>query len=56
MADISMCLNENCKIKSDCYRYTAKPNPWRQSYSKFDSKNGEKCVHFIKIRKEKNER
>lgn len=23
MADITMCQNENCKLKEDCYRYTA---------------------------------
>lgn len=36
MPDISMCRNHLCKLKSTCYRYTAIPNPYRQSYSDFE--------------------
>lgn len=36
MADITMCKNEGCEIKKECYRYMAKPNPYRQSYEIFD--------------------
>jgi hypothetical protein len=32
MPDISMCKRESCPIKKECYRYTAKPSPDRQSY------------------------
>lgn len=35
MPDIAMCLNETCLIKNNCYRFTAKPNPYRQSYCDF---------------------
>ena len=35
MPDISMCLNIDCPIRSDCYRYTAKPDEY-QTYSKFE--------------------
>ncbi len=31
MADITMCGNESCPIKMNCYRYTATPNEY-QSY------------------------
>ena len=32
MADITMCRGTDCPYKSDCYRFTATSNPWRQSY------------------------
>jgi hypothetical protein len=32
MADITMCLGTNCPQKETCYRFTAKPNEYRQSY------------------------
>ena len=32
MPDISMCLGGDCHQKDRCYRYTAEPNPYRQSY------------------------
>jgi hypothetical protein len=30
--DIAMCLGTDCPQKESCYRYTAKPNEYRQSY------------------------
>lgn len=38
MPDISMCANETCNFKEDCYRYTATPNQYRQSYGEFACK------------------
>jgi hypothetical protein len=35
MPDITMCKG-NCPINEYCYRYTAKPNPRWQSYSKLE--------------------
>ena len=35
MADISMCLNKNCPLRMGCYRFTAKANSYRQSYSSY---------------------
>lgn len=32
MADITMCHGMECNLKAKCYRYTAEPNPYRQSY------------------------
>lgn len=31
MADITMCRNEECKIKDECYRYTAPVDKYWQS-------------------------
>lgn len=32
MPDITMCKGEGCEIKSTCYRFTAKPSEFMQSY------------------------
>ena len=32
MPDISMCKGKTCPLKESCYRYTATPNEFRQSY------------------------
>ncbi len=32
MADITMCTGKGCEAKVTCYRFTAKPNKYRQSY------------------------
>lgn len=47
MPDISMCKNEKCPLRQDCYRFTAKPNE-HQSYAEFDEAN---CEYFIPINK-----
>lgn len=32
MADITMCVGTDCPMKNNCYRHTANPNEYRQSY------------------------
>lgn len=32
MPDITMCTGEGCVLKDSCYRYTAQPSEYRQSY------------------------
>ena len=32
MADISMCTSVDCPSRFVCYRFTAKPNAFQQSY------------------------
>jgi hypothetical protein len=49
MPDITMCSNHACPLRETCYRYMAEPNPWRQSYSLFEPKNGE-CEHLLPLR------
>ena len=36
MPDITMCKNEACPKKEECYRYKANPSE-QQSYAEFDS-------------------
>lgn len=45
MPDITMCWNNKCKKKDNCYKHTAKPN-LLQSYSVFDPENTGDCKYF----------
>lgn len=49
MADITLCSNDNCPRRKECYRAQCTPNPQYQSYSLFiyDGKTG-KCEDFVK--------
>tara|TARA_R110002153_G_scaffold250717_2_gene407537 strand:+ start:3277 stop:3468 length:192 start_codon:yes stop_codon:yes gene_type:complete len=47
MPDISMCKNDKCKFKEDCYRFTAKPSEFMQVYGKFDCKDKEGVDTFF---------
>lgn len=52
MPDISMCTNKECPLSNDCFRFMAEPNPYRQSYNRFEPKVNEEtkkleCEHFI---------
>lgn len=50
MPDISMCYNINCKKRFTCYRYTARPDKYWQSYACFNKENQEKCHYYHKIK------
>lgn len=41
MPDMTMCLNNECPRREDCYRFIAKPEPALQSYGAFQ--NDEYC-------------
>lgn len=47
MADITMCNGDECNVKNSCYRYTATPNPFRQSYFNGIPIVDDKCNHYI---------
>lgn len=47
MPDISMCSNNDCTIKDSCYRFTAKPTEYWQSYTLFKQELNESCEYFI---------
>ena len=59
MPDISMCNGKGCEFKDSCYRYTAEPNEWRQTYfseAPYKVINGEqRCKYYWedKSKKEK---
>ncbi len=46
MADITMCEGTNCPKKETCYRFTAKPSEYRQSYFTTPPINGDVCEYF----------
>ena len=46
MSDITMCRDKTCKIKESCYRYTAKPNEYRQAYFMQSPRTTAGCVYF----------
>lgn len=47
MPDISMCDNRSCPSNKYCYRFTAKPSEFRQSYADFSVEEDEmNCSHF----------
>lgn len=57
MSDITMCKGMDCTIKNECYRYTAKPNEYWQSYfvkSPCTKKmGGTACEHYMANRSNK---
>lgn len=57
MADITMCVSKTCPIQLSCYRSTAIPNDFRQSYADFSNYlevgiGGYECKQLIPIKKE----
>lgn len=52
MADISMCRDKQCPSRLDCYRFTAKPSQFLQSYASFGRDDGaDRCVSFVQATK-----
>lgn len=48
MPDISLCRNTNCPLRKNCYRFTAKPDEFIQSYSNFTyNAITQSCHHFM---------
>ena len=46
MPDITMCKGLGCPRKKWCWRYTAIPTPYRQSYFTTPPNKGSKCEYF----------
>ena len=47
MADITKCHGAKCKIKAQCYRFTATDTPSWQSYGDMRHMMNGKCVSYI---------
>lgn len=45
MVDISMCSNEDCKLKGSCYRYLAQPSNY-QTYGLFCPSTDNHCEYY----------
>ena len=51
--DITMCEGKNCDLSITCYKYTATPSQYRQSYfTESPIENGE-CEHYWETPKER---
>jgi len=46
MPDITMCSGKNCEMREICYRYTAEPSKFRQSYFLDTPNDGLECEYF----------
>lgn len=49
MPDIAMCEGGDCPIKETCYRFTAKPSAYRQSYFSVPPIKDGECSHYWKV-------
>lgn len=47
MPDISMCSSTSCPRRFECHRFTATPNPYRQSYANFYDPTENECPRYI---------
>jgi hypothetical protein len=47
MADITMCQDKECTLAATCYRFTATPNEWRQSYFMYSPRDGGACNQYV---------
>ena len=53
MPDISMCMNKECPLREGCYRATAEPDEYWQTYSSFEYISAEeKCDHYWPTKEE----
>ena len=50
MPDITMCVNEKCLKKLECYRFMAKPSTL-QAYSAFNTENKKECGYYWELQK-----
>lgn len=48
MADITKCNGNGCPKRDTCYRYTAMPNKYRQSYFVSEPNDGAVCNEYVK--------
>lgn len=54
--DITMCKGTGCPLRNSCYRFTATPNEYRQSYFVVEpfvySHGYGRCVEFVPNRED----
>lgn len=53
MADITMCLDDECKKRLDCYRFTAPKSTILQSYFMESPRKGDNCDQYWEAHKKK---
>ncbi len=50
MPDITMCSDETCPMKMECYRYRAIPDKHMQTYFLDSPRKGDECDYFTSIK------
>lgn len=50
MADITMCLDDQCPAREGCYRYKATSQPHYQAYSEFNRDAKDHCDQIWKMK------
>jgi len=50
MADIAMCLKDDCPSFKECYRAQAEPNGPHQTFQAFDNHGESCCDDYIPIK------
>lgn len=53
MSDITKCVNNECPLKENCYRYKAVPDTI-QSYADFQFNDDGSCDYFYDMQKKMN--
>ena len=48
LPDITMCADKECPLSKQCYRFTAEPNEFRQSYFSVSPRDESGCSYFWK--------
>ena len=56
MPDITMCVGRDCPKKNTCYRYTAFPSEYRQSYFVGVPYKGKGCTYYWPEKEEHEDR
>ncbi len=56
MPDITMCKDNDCPIREKCYRYTAPPSKYRQSYFMESPREDGKCDYQMEVWKKKDKK
>jgi hypothetical protein len=54
--DVCMCMDDRCKLRQQCLRFTAAANKRWQSYFVTSPRNGNQCQYFLQNEGERNER
>jgi len=53
MADITMCMGSGCRARNHCYRFTATPDKYRQSWFVQVPGNNKQCEYYYELEVDK---
>ena len=53
MADITMCMGSGCRARNHCYRFTATPSDYRQSWFAQTPGSDKKCEYYYEMEVDK---